>query len=559
MTRWPGPRSRSGGVAWGLPALVFVGTFALWPLASIASRAFAPGGEVSFEAVRTVVTDSYYWGRLGFTTGQAAASTALTLAIGLPAAYCFAAIRFPGRAIARAIVTVPFVLPTVVVALAFQRVAGPQGWLNEALGWVGVGPVQALGTVWVILAAHVFYNVAVFVRIVGGVWANLDPALEEAARLLGADRRATFRLVTLPALLPAVLSAAALVFTFTFTSFGVVLILGGPGLDTIEVVIYRLATRLVQLPEAAVLSLVQLTATLAALWLHSLLQRGAATTRTIRPDRAKALAEAGWGGRALLAGVAAVLGLLIVTPLAALLHGAFTIGIEGAPSLANYAALGEDTGRLSFVQPLAAIRWSLLFALGTMLIALPIGFAAATWIARTRGRLALLVDAALMLPLAIPAVVLGLGYLTTFNRDPIDLRGSPWLVLAAHSLVAYPFVLRSVLPVLRGLDPRLPEAARMLGARPLRVWRHIELPLASRGLLVGAVFAFAVSLGEFGATLLLRRREFATMPVAIFEALGRPGAANLGRAFAMATILLVVTAVGFLVIERLRYRDIGEF
>lgn len=533
--------------------------FALWPLASIASRAFAPGGEVSFEAVRTVVTDSYYWGRLGFTTGQAAASTALTLAIGLPAAYCFAAIRFPGRAIARAIVTVPFVLPTVVVALAFQRVAGPQGWLNEALGWVGVGPVQALGTVWVILAAHVFYNVAVFVRIVGGVWANLDPALEEAARLLGADRRATFRLVTLPALLPAVLSAAALVFTFTFTSFGVVLILGGPGLDTIEVVIYRLATRLVQLPEAAVLSLVQLTATLAALWLHSLLQRGAATTRTIRPDRAKALAEAGWGGRALLAGVAAVLGLLIVTPLAALLHGAFTIGIEGAPSLANYAALGEDTGRLSFVQPLAAIRWSLLFALGTMLIALPIGFAAATWIARTRGRLALLVDAALMLPLAIPAVVLGLGYLTTFNRDPIDLRGSPWLVLAAHSLVAYPFVLRSVLPVLRGLDPRLPEAARMLGARPLRVWRHIELPLASRGLLVGAVFAFAVSLGEFGATLLLRRREFATMPVAIFEALGRPGAANLGRAFAMATILLVVTAVGFLVIERLRYRDIGEF
>lgn len=99
----------------------------------------------------------------------------------------------------------------------------------------------------------------------------------------------------------------------------------------------------------------------------------------------------------------------------------------------------------------------------------------------------------------------------------------------------------------------------MLGARPLRVWRHIELPLASRGLLVGAVFAFAVSLGEFGATLLLRRREFATMPVAIFEALGRPGAANLGRAFAMATILLVVTAVGFLVIERLRYRDIGEF
>jgi len=549
---------RHGGLAWGLPALVFVGVFAFVPVASMAARALAPGGELSVDALRAVAGDTYYWERLGFTTAQAAASTLLTLALGLPAAYCFATIRFPGRSVARAVVTLPFVMPTVVVALAFQRIAGPEGWFNEVLSWVGLGPVQTLGTVGVILAAHVFYNVAVVVRIVGGVWANLDPEAEEAARLLGATPRATFRLVTLPALLPAVLSAAALVFTFTFTSFGVVLILGGPGLDTLEVVIYRLATRLVQLPEAALLSLIQLTATLAALWLQSALQRRLAITRVVRPDRARTLMQAGWGTRGLFAAVVLVLGVLSLAPLAALIEGAFTIG-SGSPTLANFTSLSEDTGRLSFIEPQSAIRWSLLFAIGTMLIALPIGFAAATWIARTRGRVATLVDAALMLPLAVPAVVLGLGYLTTFNREPLDLRGSPWLVLFAHALVAYPFVLRSVLPVLRGVDPRLPEAARMLGARPLRVWRHVELPLASRGLLVGAVFAFAVSLGEFGATLLLRRREFSTMPVAIFESLGRPGAANLGRAFAMATILLVVTAVGFLVIERLRYRDIGEF
>ena len=552
------PHRRRGGLTWGLPALIFVGVFAVWPVASMAGRALAPGGELSVDALRAVASDPYYWERLAFTTAQAAASTLLTLAIGLPAAYCFATIRFPGRALARAIVTLPFVIPTVVVALAFQRVAGPEGWLNEALGWLGLGPVEALGTLGIILAAHVFYNVAVVIRIVGGVWANLDPEAEEAARLLGATPRETFRRVTLPALLPALLSAAALVFMFTFTSFGVVLILGGPGLDTIEVVIYRLTTRLVQLPEAAVLSLIQLATTLAALSLQSTLQRRMTTARVMRPDRARTLSEVGWGIRALFAAVFAMLAALILAPLAALLHGAFTIGSD-SPTLANFAALSEDTGRVSFIEPLSAIRWSVLFALGTMLIALPIGFAAATWIARTRGRLATLIDAALMLPLAIPAVVLGVGYLTTFNRDPLDLRGSPWLVLFAHVLVAYPFVLRSVLPVLRGLDPRLPEAARMLGARPLRVWRYIELPLASRGLLVGAVFAFAISLGEFGATLLLRRREFSTMPIAIFEALGRPGAANLGRAFAMATILLVVTAVGFLVIERLRYRDIGEF
>ena len=164
-----------------------------------------------------------------------------------------------------------------------------------------------------------------------------------------------------------------------------------------------------------------------------------------------------------------------------------------------------------------------------------------------------------MLPLLVPAVVLGFGFLITFNERWYDLRGSPWLIVIAHALIAYPFVVRAVLAVLRTLDPRLPEAARVLGASPLAVWRHVELPLAWRALIVGATFAFVVSLGEFGATAVLQRREFATLPVAIFTALGRPGAANLGQALAMATMLMAVTAVSLLLLERVRYRDVGEF
>ena len=164
-----------------------------------------------------------------------------------------------------------------------------------------------------------------------------------------------------------------------------------------------------------------------------------------------------------------------------------------------------------------------------------------------------------MMPLAVPAVVLGFGFLITFNSGPTDLRGSPWLIVIAHALIAYPFVVRASLAVLRTLDPRLPEAARVLGASPLAAWRYVELPLAWRALLVGAGFAFVVSLGEFGATAVLQRREFATLPVAIYSALGRPGEANLGQALAMATILMVVTAAALLLIERVRYRDIGEF
>ena len=561
----PASAARLSGWRWALPALLLLLPFLLWPLGSMLWRGVAPAGTPSLEAIGAVAGDRFYWERLAFTAGQAVASTALAVLIGVPAAYVFALIRFPGRPLFRALATVPFVLPTIVVALAFQRLAGPSGWLNDALGWFGVGPVQAVGTIWVILAAHVFYNVSIVLRLVSGVWANLDPRTEEAARLLGAGRIATFRAVTLPALLPAIASAAALVFTFTFTSFGVVLILGADGrflggpLDTLEVSIYRLATRLVQLPQAAVLSFVQLATTLTVLTLYSALQRRTATTLTLRADRARPLREVSWAARGLLVAVAVVLGALIAAPITALVHGALTVGATGGLTASNFTTLFDDTGLTSYVAPAHAVRWSLTFAVGATAIALPVGVLAASAIARTRGRLGSLADGAMMLPLAVPAVVLGFGYLITFNRDPYDLRGSPWLVLTAHALVAYPFVLRSVLAVLRTLDPRLPEAARMLGATPWRVWRYVELPIASRALLVGAVFAFAVSLGEFGATLLLRRREFATMPVAIFESLGRAGEANLGRALAMATILLVVTAAGFLLIERVRYRDVGEF
>ena len=550
---WPG-----ASWLWALPVLVLLGLFLLWPLGSMLWRGVTPQGSLSAAAITDVLGDRFYWERLGFTAGQALASTTLALLLGVPAAYVFARVRFPGRSILLALVTIPFVLPTLVVALAFQQLLGPHGWLNDLLGLIGVGPVEAVGTLWLILLAHVFYNVSIVIRLVGGVWAHLAPATEDAARLLGAGRVATFRWATLPALAPAIASAAALVFTFTFTSFGVVLLLGGPGLDTLEVVIFRLATRLVDLPAASVLAFVQIAATISALMIYALLQRRAVRPMTLRAERSHPLRETSRPERTLIVGVAVVLGLLILAPLAALVHGAFTVGAETV-TIDNFTRLFEDTGRISFIEPAGAIRWSLTFALAATALALVIGTAAAAAVSRLPGRFGALADGLLMLPLAVPAVVLGFGYLTTFNRDPFDLRGSLWPVVAVHTLIAYPFVVRAALAVSRSIDRRLPEAARMLGASGWGAWRHVELPLSARALLAGAIFAFAISLGEFGATVTLQPREFATMPVAIFDALGRPGAANLGRALAMSTILMLVTAVSFLLIERLRYRDIGGF
>ena len=550
-----------GGWRWALPALLFVAPLLLWPAGVILARGLAPEGRLSLEVVEAVAREHYYWERLAFSLGQAAASTALAVAVGLPAAWVFALVRFPGRSVFRALVTVPFVLPTIVVALAFERLLGSGGWAGRAAETLGLGAPAVSGTIWAILAAHVFYNVSVVIRVVGGVWANLDPATLEAAQMLGAGRLRRFTAVTMPALLPAVLSASALVFMFCFTAFGTVLLLGGgdPHLDTLEVVVYRLATRLVDLPEASVIAVAQVLTTVLVLLVYAQLQGRIARPLGQRAERARRLCDLAWGQR--LAAVIVLLALtaFVVLPLAALVHGALTVGGDGTPTVANFARLFEDTGRTSYVAPASALRWSLTFALGSTALSLLVGVAAGMAVARSRGVLGALYDGAFMLPLAVPAVTLGFGYLVTFNRAPFDLRGSWVAVLLAHALLGYPFVMRAVLGPVRALDPALVEAARMLGASRRRAWLRVTLPLISRGLFVGAAFAFGISLGEFGATLLLQRPEFATVPVAIFESLGRPGDANLGIALAMATVLMTVSAAAFFAIERVRYREVGEF
>ena len=164
-----GSTGDGSGWRWALPALFFVGPLLLWPAGTILARGLAPEGRLSLDVAQAVARDGYYWERLAFSLGQAAVSTLLAVAIGLPAAWVFALVRFPGRSLLRALVTVPFVLPTIVVALAFERLLGPGGWAGRAAASVGFVMPEVSGTIWAILAAHVFYNVSVVIRVVGGV------------------------------------------------------------------------------------------------------------------------------------------------------------------------------------------------------------------------------------------------------------------------------------------------------------------------------------------------------------------------------------------------------
>ncbi|MET9383025.1 iron ABC transporter permease [Streptomyces sp. NPDC002928] len=546
-------KGRKGNAArLGLMALpvAFFGVFFAYPVAAIVARGLKVGGAWQFGRIGEVLAQSDIRHVLWFTSWQALASTALTLLVALPGAYVFARFDFPGKQILRAVVTVPFVLPTVVVGTAFLALVGRGGLLDELWG------VRLDTTVWAILLAHVFFNYAVVVRTVGGLWAQLDPRQEEAARMLGASRFTAWRTVTLPALGPAVAAAALMVFLFTFTSFGVVQILGGPTFSTLEVEIYRQTSEIFDLATAAVLTIVQFVAVGAILAVHAWTVRRRETALRLVDASGTARRPRGTGQWALLAGVLGTVVVLILLPLAVLVQRSLD-----APGFGYYRALTSSDGGAFLVPPIEAVGNSLTYAVAATAIAVVIGgLAAAALTRRDAGRLVRGFDALLMLPLGVSAVTVGFGFLIALDEPPLDLRSSWILVPLAQALVGVPFVVRTMLPVLRAVDERLREAAAVLGASPWRAWREVDLPLVRRALLIAAGFAFAVSLGEFGATVFIARPDNPTLPVAVARLLGRAGDLNYGQAMALSTILMVVCAAALLVLEGLRGVDrTGEF
>ena len=540
-----------------LPVL-FLLVFFFYPLGVILVSSLQWTGRSSIPSLGQVAR------LLWFTTWQAAVSTLLTLAIALPGASVFARYRFPAKSVLQALTTVPFVMPTLVVATAFVSLIGPNGLANAVLQRLfGLsGPALDIQhTIWVILLAHVFYNYSVVLRLVGTFWGNLNPALEESARVLGAGRWRAWREVVLPQLAPAVVSAALLTFLFCFTSFGVVMILGGPRFATIEVEIYRQTAQMLNLPFAALLALLQLVITFAITSAYTALQRRTARPLQYHSAQATQRAPGRRDARVWVAANVGLMSLLLLAPLTALVWRSLTLG--GTFTLSYYTALAADPGRSYFyVSPPAAVRNSLVFGAATVALSLILGTLGAYLLAgRTRSlhHVVAWLDPLLILPLGASALTLGLGYLIAFGHPSVSLVSSPALVPLAHSLIAFPFVLRAVLPALRGIRPSLREAAAVLGSTPSQVWRAIDLPMLTRALGTGAVYAFTISVGEFGATLLLARPEYATIPVLIYRYLSRPGIANAGQALSMSTILMGICTLGFLLIERLEPGHAGSF
>ena len=507
-------------------ASLFLTAFLFVPLGTILLRSFEGG-----VALADVLGDPFYLERLAFTTGQALLSTLLTLLLGVPSAVLFARYRFPGKAVLRSLLTIPFVMPTVVAGIGFLALVGPRG----------LAGLDLRDTFAIVLLAHVFYNYAIVVRIVGAYLERAAPRLREAAAVLGAGTWSTLWRVTLPVARPAILSAATLVFIFTFTSFGIILIVApAPAFATLEVQIYRLAARLLRLDAAAVLVLAQLAVIMAVTWLYT---RSQARLAVELRQTARPLPQPGAVGAAALVLVLGGSLALVLSPLAVLVVQAFARPIDGGFTLGNFQQLLDAPRTIGFAGLGLALRNSVVFATGTAVLGLLVGFAFAYAVARGGHRW---LDQLSLLPLATSAVTLGFGYLLAFPELTVSAAG----VLLAHTLIAFPFVARALLPGLRAISRSVSWAAETLGAGPWRTLRRVELPLLAPSLVGATSFAFAISLGEFGATIVLSRPEYATLPVAIFDRLSRPGAGSYGAALALSVILMALTAATMLFLER---------
>lgn len=510
------------GYLFGSFATGFLILFLIYPLLTILTRSFN-----SWQTISYVLTNPYYLKKLEFSFYQAILSTVITVVLALPSAIYFARYKFLGKRLIKTIFTIPFVMPTVVAAIGFLVLIGPNG----------IAGINLKDKFIIILIAHVFYNYALVLRIVSSYLEAMGTEIYQAADMLAANSFRKFWQLSLPLAMPAIIAAATLTFIFCFTSFGVIVILAAkPEFATLEVEIYRLGSSLLELEAASVLALIQLIVITIASIFYTRLQ--AQTALKHKQNRTIAI-KPNLINKVFIFFHFSLAALIILSPLIALSYKTF---FNNGFSLDNFRYLLNAKKTISFPGALIAIKNSLQFALLSTILSLLVGFSFAYAVVRSNWKF---LDASSLLPLATSSVTLGFGYLLAFPY----LRSSIWGLVLAHSVIAFPLVSRSILPALRSLPDNLINSAKTLGENPLQILWQIELPLLIPSFITAASFAFAISMGEFGASLTIQASKYTTIPVAIFDRLGKPGAQNYGAALALSFVLMLVTALIMLGLE----------
>ncbi len=548
MTR----RSYSDVPLWvAFPAMATIAILFFLPLIAMLSRACTSGKLIA------TLTDPYLHGVLRFTVWQALLSTLASLAIGLPGAWIMATYKFPAKRLFRAVCTVPYVLPSILVVLGFVIFYGNNGFLNRVLMRIlksDVPPLKILYSLKAIILAHAFYNFPLVMHLVSTAWSQLDPHPEEAALTLGASRFTVFYTITLPRLMGMVASSALLVFLYCYGSFSIILVLGGgPAYTTMESEIYRYAKISLDMDKAATLACISLCVALVFLLLYLALSRHITQKEGVSSSSRKAERKPEGLALFLLCAYACLAFLFVLGPIASVIARSFiTKATRSAPSAFStswYQALfakSNLTGTMGIAQN--ALSSSLLLATLSALISIPVSLSLVC-VMRKEHHLSTLLELFCMLPLAVSSVMVGVGYLFLSSR--LNIEGYIPIV-AAHLVVALPVSIRTILPCARTLSDHYIGAAHTLGAGKLQCFLTIELPLLRSSIITGTAFAFAMSLGELNATLTLAKGSVRTIPIAMYQLIG---SYNYQGACALASVLIAVSIILFWLNERLRGKE----
>ncbi len=530
------------------PAALLLTLLFLAPLAIILSKAFiADEGGVTLGRLVSVFGDPYTYRILGFTLMQALVSTLVSILIALPGAYLLANYKFRGKGVIKALTTIPFILPSILVVLGFVIFYGSSGIINTLLAKAGIGQLKVLYTFGAIIMAHAFYNFPIALGLIASYWEGLSPVYTQVSATLGAKRGKSFRSITLPRLMPAILSASTLIFLFCFASFVILLVLGGgPRFTTLEVEIYRRAKMSLDLGGAAALSLLSITVALIFVTLHLSFQRRMShpeeATKTIyqrRPSFIKKLFILLYSLLALI---------FVLGPLASIIYRSFRAPLTRSGDLVFSLKWYKEL--FSYSLALRSLITSLFIAAVVTVVTLFVATPLAARL-RYRGRT---MELYAMLPMAVSSVIIGFGYYlisTLFKRGP---SLSFILVILAHVVIASPFVLRTLLPEYRKIDFSYTEVSLTLGATVGQTFRKVELPLLKGAIATAGAFAFAISIGEFNATLILGNLSTTTVPIVMYRLIN---SYNFAGACALGSILMLLCFLIFFIVEAIKRRSNG--
>ncbi len=517
-------------------------------------------GQFTFRYLIDLVTDRIYLKVIGFTFTQALISAVITLVLALPGAYLLSRYKFPGRSMIMAASTVPFVLPSLVLAVGFLGIFGAQGTINNFIvdinGSLGttLPPVDILYTKKVIILAHIFFNFPIALRILYSRFGTMDTSLENAARSMGAGRIRTFFTVTLPQMRYSLLSSFSLVFTFCLLSLGVILVIGGLN-HTLEVEVMSLFKGLkVHHGGALVIveSIIVLLATLVYIWSSS--KEGS------RADVALGEGVSKWSGRRPTSITTILIVIYILVVFLVIFAPLTSVGMESLVSETSGSGLtlewyeqviSTQNDPTISISPLGAIINSLLFGSLTMILSVPLSIITAHMLHGSKFKRKWILDLLLLFPIGASSVALGYGLVKAYSGSPYHLTGTWYIVVLVHSVIAYPLGARAVYSSLRSIPPNLIKASRSMGAGPIESYFKVKLPLMMPGILVAAVFAFAISIGELGATLMVSKEAFMTMPVFLYRMI-EGGGRHFGAMNAFAVILMGITFLSFLAIEMIK-------